>query len=42
MPPAIMSKGKPAERELTIEEMRAKLGWTPPYGPRFPNTNQTR
>lgn len=46
MPPAsIMSKsgekGK-GEEELTIQEMRAKLGWTPPYDPRFPNTNQTR
>ena len=40
MPSAIMSKG--GKGEPTIDELRAKLGWTPPYDPRFPNTNQTR
>lgn len=41
MPSAIMSK-KGEEKEMTLEEMRAKLGWNPPYDPRFPNTNQTK
>lgn len=40
MPSAIMS-AKEGKAE-TIDELRAKLGWTPPYDPRFPNTNQTR
>ena len=45
MPSAIMSGKKPGEKsvdDMTTEELRAKLGWVPPYDPRFPNTNQTR